>query len=312
VETRKIGSLAVSVVGVGCNQFGPTCDAARTEAVVHAALDEGVNFFDTADEYGPDGISEEYLGRALRGRRDEAVLASKFGHHMFGDPARGGASAAWIVHAVEDSLQRLRTDRVDLYQQHFPDPLVPAEETMAAMDRLVRDGKVRELGVCNLSRSELIERSDLARSALTPIVSAQYRLNLLRQATVEDILPILEAKQIALIPYFPLASGMLTGKYRRGEAPPPGTRFADHVEPAQAQHMIDRDADLVERYETWAIAHGHTLAELAIAWLVSQPIVASVPVGATTAGQVMANARAAGWRLTGAELDSLASITIAK
>ena len=307
MEMRRIGSLEVSVVGIGCNQFGPTVDKAQTAAIVNRALDTGVNFFDTADEYGPEGVSEEYLGAALVSRRDEAIIATKFGHHMDGDPLRGGASARWIEQAVEDSLRRLGTDRIDLYQQHFPDPDVPAEETLTALDRLVRDGKVREIGCCNLGAADIEERARIADArGLTRLASAQNRLNLLRQEARDDLVPALEQAEMVLIPFFPLAAGMLTGKYRRGQPMPSDSRFARHVDPAQAAHMIERDADRVEALEEWPREHGHGLAELAIAWLVSQPVVASVIAGATRPAQLDANAAAAGWKLDADQVAELA------
>ncbi|MBW8825221.1 MAG: aldo/keto reductase [Acidobacteria bacterium] len=309
MEMRSIGSLSVSVIGIGCNQFGPSADEAATAAIVNAALDNGINFFDTADEYGPEGLSEEYLGRALAGRRDEAVIATKFGHHMDGDPLRGGASARWIVQAVDDSLKRLGTDHIDLYQQHFPDPDVTAEETMTALHQLVEDGKVREIGCCRLSADDLADRAALAAErGITRLVSAQNRLNLLRQEAVTELVPALERYDMVLLPFFPLASGMLTGKYKRGQPLPAGTRFAEHLDPAQAAHLIERDGARVEALEAWAVDHGHTMAELAIAWLASQPIVASVIAGATSPAQVASNAKAGEWRLSLPEVAEVAAV----
>ncbi len=306
---RKLGSLEVSLVGIGCNQFGPTANASLTARIVAAALDEGINFFDTADEYGPEGVSEEYLGRALRGRRDEAVIATKFGHHMDGDPERGGASAQWIVRAVDDSLRRLETDRIDLYQQHFPDPGVEPEETLAALDRLVRAGKVVHHGVCNLVPDEIERRCAAAETNnFARPVSSQNRYNLLRQEAGSEVVPVLEKHAMALIPFFPLASGMLTGKYRPGQPPPTDSRFARHLDAAQAKHIVERDAASIERFEGWASAHGRSVAELAIAWLASQPIVASVIAGATKPEQVVANARAADWSLSSEEIEEVAAL----
>jgi aryl-alcohol dehydrogenase-like predicted oxidoreductase len=310
VPRRRIGSLQVSVLGIGCNQLGPTADEAMTARIVRSALEEGINFFDTADEYGPEGISEEFLGRALLGRRDEAVIASKFGHHMHGDRSRGGASARWIVQAVEDSLRRLGTDRIDLYQQHFPDPEVKPEETLAALDRLVSDGKIVHHGVCNLGAQEIERRCDIARSAgLSAHVSAQNRYNLLRQEARRELAPALEANNMVLIPYFPLASGMLTGKYRPGEPLPDDSRFARHLDPEQADRIIERDGVAVERLRAWAADHGRSVADLAVAWLAAQPIVASVITGVTRPEQVEANARAADWGLTAEQIDEVALLT---
>jgi aryl-alcohol dehydrogenase-like predicted oxidoreductase len=303
VEHRKIGSLQVSVLGVGCNQFGPTVDQVTTARIVRTALDLGVNFFDTADEYGPEGLSEEYLGQALKGRRDDAVIATKFGHHMHGDPVRGGASARWIVQAVEDSLRRLGTDRIDLYQQHFPDPEVKPEETLTALDALVKSGKIVEYGVCNLDGREVERRRSIARTmSISAPVSAQNRYNLLRQEARDELVPVLEANQMALLPFFPLASGMLTGKYRPEQPLPEDSRFARHLSADQAGHIVDRDSPAVQRLSAWATNRGRSVADLAIAWLASQRIVASVIAGVTKPAQVEANAHAAQWSLTADEI----------
>ena len=310
LKQRQIGSLRVSVVGLGCNQFGQNCDAAESADIVREALDAGINFFDTADEYGPDGVSEEFLGQALGARRDEVVIATKFGHHMFGDPERGGAGQRWIVQAVEDSLRRLGTDRIDLYQQHFPDPATPHEETMTALDRLVQDGKVREIGCCNLSGADVDERADISqRLGSTPLASAQNRLNLLRQEAVTDLVPALKRHDMALIPYFPLAAGMLTDKYKRGEPLPEGTRLSSrHVDRNQALHMIERDAPRVEALSGWAAEHGYLLSDLALAWLLANPVVATVITGATRPAQIAANARAAELELSEDDAAAVAAI----
>jgi aryl-alcohol dehydrogenase-like predicted oxidoreductase len=291
---------------VGCNQFGPSADQEATTRIVRTALDLGVNFFDTADEYGPEGLSEEYLGRALKGRRDDAVIATKFGHHMHGDPARGGASARWIGQAVEDSLRRLGTDRIDLYQQHFPDPEVEPEETLTALDDLVKSGKILAYGVCNLDGREVQRRRSIAgtRGISTP-VSAQNRYNLLRQEARDELVPVLEANQMALLPFFPLASGMLTGKYRAGEPLPEDSRFARHLPADQASRIVDRDSAAVQRLSAWATNRGRSVAELAIAWLACQPIVGSVIAGVTKPEQVEANAQAAQWSLTVDEISEV-------
>jgi aryl-alcohol dehydrogenase-like predicted oxidoreductase len=307
---RNLGELTVSVLGIGCNQFGPTADAETVHAIVDRALDLGVNFFDTADEYGPDGVSEEYLGRALSGRRDEAVIATKFASMVGGDPQRAGASARWIVQAVEDSLRRLGTDRIDLYQQHFPDPSVDDEETLTALDRLVASGKVVHHGVCNLPADDVARRCALAREGgMSAPVASQNRYNLLRQEARDELVPTLEQHHMMLLPYFPLASGMLTGKYRAGEALPPDSRFARHLPPEQAARIVERDHDVVERLDHWAAARGRSVAELAIAWLASQPIVGSVIAGVSRPEQVDANARAAAWCLTPDEVTEVANVS---
>jgi len=306
METRSVGPLSVSVIGLGCNQVGTTCDALRSRAVIHAALDHGITLFDTADEYG-DGRSEKFLGEALRGRRDEVAIASKFGCPMGNDSLKSGASARWITRAVEDSLRRLGTDRIDLYQLHFPDPSVPIDETLAALDLLVRQGKVRAIGCCNLSAPEIHEAAAAARAAgLHRFVSAQTKLSLLRQERLRDVAPACATEGMALIPYFPLASGLLTGKYRRDMPPPPGSRLADNVAPEVAAKVLsDETFDRLEALEARARAHGRTLLDLAIAWLTSHQIVGSVICGATTADQVARNVMAGGWRLDPATLDSL-------
>jgi aryl-alcohol dehydrogenase-like predicted oxidoreductase len=309
MKHRRVGNLDVSVVGVGCNQFGPTVDQPRCQEIVCGALDLGINFFDTADEYGPEGVSEEHLGRALKGRRDEAVVATKFGHYMDGDPQRGGASARWIVRAVEDSLRRLGTDRIDLYQQHFPDAAVEPEETLGALDQLVRSGKILHAGVCNLDADAIELRGALARSnGFEGPVSAQNRYNLLRQETGDEIVPVLEANHMVLLPFFPLASGMLTGKYLPGQPLPPESRFARHLPPEQARHIVERDAPAVARLSGWARARDRSVAELAMVWLASQPIVASVIAGVTTLEQLKANARTAEWVLAPEEIDQVGAL----
>jgi len=301
-----VGGLTASVVGLGCNQFGSTCDSRESAGLVGAALDSGIDFFDVADEYGPDGVAEEYLGKALAGRRDTAIIATKFGSRLGGYPGSGGASRRWIERAVDDSLRRLGTDHIDLYQQHFPDPAVSAEETLGALHDLVQAGKVREIGVCNMAIGAVRERLDVAaRCGYRRIASVQDRYNLLRQQARAELVPGTLAAGLAFIPYFPLASGMLTGRYHRGEPPPPDSRFGRHLDPAQARHMIDRDADRVASLQAWALERGHSVAELAIAWLTSQPGLGPVIGGASTAGQVRANAAAASWILTPDEIEAL-------
>jgi aryl-alcohol dehydrogenase-like predicted oxidoreductase len=235
------------------------------------------------------------------------VIATKFGHFTDGDPSRGGAGARWIAQAVEDSLRRLGTDRIDLYQQHFPDPLVEPHETLTALDRLVREGKIVHHGVCNLGPDEVQSRCEIARSeGLSAPVSAQNRYNLLRQETRSELVPTLKANDMALIPYFPLASGMLTGKYRRGEPLPVDSRFAHHLDAAQADRIIERDGPAIQRLQLWAAEQGRSVADLAIAWLAAQPIVASVIAGVTKPGQVAANARATDWTLSPEQIEHVA------
>ena len=300
MRTRQVGSLQVSVVGLGCNNFGMRCDAERAAQVVGACLDAGITFFDTADIYGR-GASEEYLGRALGGRRDEAVIATKFGGPM--GEGKGGGGAAWVAEAVEDSLRRLGTDRIDLYQLHFPDTSVPFEETLGALNALVEAGKVREIGNSNFS-GEQIDEADAVSVAngWARYVSAQNHYNLLHRGPEADVLPACERRGLALLPYFPLASGLLTGKYRRDETPPEGTRLAGLPAERAARVLSDEHFDKVEKLGAYAAERGHTLLELAFAWLLAKPALASVIAGATRPEQVAANAAAGEWELTTDEL----------
>lgn len=301
MRTRGIGSLQVSVVGLGCNNFGGRLDAADTAAVVHAALDAGITLFDTADIYGS-SRSEEYLGAALRGVRDDVVIATKFGHSM-GDDGRKGASRRWITTAVEDSLRRLGTDRIDLYQQHVPDDATPIDETLSALDDLVRAGKVREIGSSNFDAKQIHAADEIARSRdATRFVCAQNHYNLLTRDVEAEVLPVCSELGIAMLPYFPLASGLLTGKYRRDAEPPAGTRLAGIPDERKGRVFNDRAFDAAEGLERFARARGRTPVETAIAWLMAKPAVASVIAGATKPDQVVANAAAADWDLTPAEV----------
>ena len=302
METRSLGSLTVSVVGLGCNNFGMRCDEARSTAVVNAALDAGITLFDTADMYGGTQ-SEEILGRALGSRRDDVVVATKFAGQVGDDPTHKGASARWITRAVEGSLRRLGTDRIDLYQQHMPDDSVPIEETLEALDGLVRAGKVREIGNSNFSAEQIDEAAATsARTGGAPFVSAQNELSLLRQRALRDVVPACERNGLAFLPYFPLASGLLTGKYERGAPPPAGTRLSMLPEERREQALSDARFDRVEKLTSVAADRGHTLLELAMAWLVAQPTLASVIAGATSPEQVAANTAAVSWRLTDGDL----------
>jgi aryl-alcohol dehydrogenase-like predicted oxidoreductase len=315
IDYRAIGSLQVSVVGLGCNQFGTAaCDEAASVQVLGEALDSGITFLDTADEYGSNyfdptdpagwGRSEEIMGRALKGHRDEVVLASKFGARPHGDESRGGNSARWARTAVEDSLRRLGTDRIDLYQVHFPDPAVAVEETLEVMDEMVRAGKVREVGCCNFSGEQLTEAAQIASAGgLHPFVSAQNALNIFQRGALADVIPGCQQLGAAFIPYYPLASGMLTGKYRKGQELPQGTRLTAQVGDEARQRLFsDRTFARLEALESFATTRGHTLLELAFGWLLGQPTVATVIAGAAKPGQAAANAGAGGWPLTPAEV----------
>jgi aryl-alcohol dehydrogenase-like predicted oxidoreductase len=315
-------------VGLGCNSFGDALDADATARVVHAALDAEVTLFDTADSYGGTR-SETFLGQALEGVRERAVIATKFGMPL--DESRaGGARPEYIRRAVEDSLRRLRTDSIDLYQLHAPDPAVPIEETLGALGELIDAGKVREIGCSNLDVAQL--RTAMAAEGGTRFASVQSEYSLVKREAEQTLLPECEHFGLAFLPYFPLASGLLTGKYRRGEAPPEGSRLARRglaggsftartpalVEsmrqgllpplPRRRELLSARNLNLVESLIEFASQRGHTLLELAVSWLLARPVVASVIAGATKPEQVKANAAASQWRLTGEELSEVESI----
>jgi aryl-alcohol dehydrogenase-like predicted oxidoreductase len=296
IAYRRLGAsgLAVSTIGIGCNNFGGRIDDERATEVVHTALDLGINLFDTADSYGD---SERVLGAALGNRRDDAVIATKFGHDLDGRNGRDhGARGArrYIRTAVETSLRRLRTDRIDLYQIHIPDEGTPLEETMAALDDLVRAGKVLYLGHSNFAAWQVADAAWIARTAhLTPFISAQNRYSLLTRDAERELLPACERFGLGLLPYFPLESGLLTGKYRRGEPAPAGTRLAAE---RFARRLADADWDGIERLQRYAADRGVGLLDVAIGGLLARPVVSSVIAGATTGDQVRANAAAAAWR----------------
>jgi aryl-alcohol dehydrogenase-like predicted oxidoreductase len=298
VEQRRLGGsdVHVSLVGLGCNNFGGRLDFEGTRAVVEAALDVGITFFDTADVYGSEGRSERFLGEILEGRRDRAVIATKFGHDVgLGGEPRGTRS--YLRRALEASLERLRTDRVDLYYYHRPDGVTPIAETLDALWELVHEGRVRAVGCSNLNATQLREAADFARISGRPQIAAlQNRYNLLEREAEEEILPLCRELGIGFVPYFPLASGLLTGKYRPGEPPPAGSRLESRPEARSAERL-----ERVEALEAFAAKRGRTLLELGIGALASQPEVASVIAGATTPEQVRANAGAL-WMLADDEL----------
>ncbi|HKU20506.1 MAG TPA: aldo/keto reductase [Terriglobales bacterium] len=297
MEKRRIGSLHVSVVGLGCNNFGWRLDADATAKVVHAALDAGVNFLDTADMYG-DTKSEEYLGKALRGRREQAVVATKFGMKV--DDQRHGAKPAYVRQAAEDSLRRLGTDYIDLYQLHQPDPETPIAATLAALDELVKAGKVREIGCSNFSAQQIREAEAALPSGGARFVSVQNEYSLLHRDPEREVLPECERRRLALLPYFPLANGLLTGKYRAGHPAPQGTRIS--TQERFGKLLNQHNLKMVEGLIGFAESRGHTILELAFSWLLAHPVVASVIAGATSEQQVRSNAGAAGWKLTPADL----------
>ncbi|HEX6843980.1 MAG TPA: aldo/keto reductase [Actinomycetota bacterium] len=302
MRTRTIGSLDVSVVGLGCNNFGARLGEDRTREVVDAAIDAGITLFDTADIYGGTR-SEEFLGRILEGRRDRVVLATKFGMTRAPHVA-GGASATYVRASVEGSLARLRTDRIDLYQLHEPRPETPIAETLGALDELVREGKVREIGCSNFSAEQL--RSATAAAIGARFVCVQNELSLLDRADVDEGLAEATRQGIAYLPYYPLASGLLTGKYRRGEAPPAGSRLLTSFDDEErAEAMAPEVFDRIEALTAFAEERGHTLLELAFAWLLAHPPVASVIAGATSAEQVRSNAAAGEWALPAGDMLAL-------
>ena len=305
MRKRRLGSEGpeVSVVGLGCNNFGMRVDAEGTRAVVDAALDAGVTLFDTADIYGNKGGSETFLGEALEGRRDRVVLATKFGGDM-GDGTEERGSRDYIRKAIEGSLQRLRTDHVDLYQYHTPDHGTPFEETFGALDELVREGKVRYVGHSNLEAAQVEEIDALAREhGWARPVSAQNQYSLLRREAEEELLPVCEGLGLGVLPFFPLASGLLTGKYRRGQPPPEGTRLA-----GRNDVFTEEKFDRIEALEELARERGLSLLQVAISGLAAQPAVASVIAGATKPEQVRANAAAGDWQPTPDDLAALNEI----
>jgi aryl-alcohol dehydrogenase-like predicted oxidoreductase len=310
LEYRNLGKsgLQVSTLGLGCNNFGRRCDVEQTAAVVNKAIDLGVTFFDTADVYGPRGLSEEYLGKALEGKRHEVVIATKFVGPMGEGPLWGGASRRYVYQAVEASLSRLGTDYIDLYQVHFPDVKTPIEETLRALDDLVRAGKVRYAGCSNFAGWQAVEAHWIAKSEhLTPFISAQNQYNLLDRRIERELVPACQKYGLGILPYFPLANGFLTGKYRPGEAPPEGTRLSAR---GMAERVLtDENFQTLGRLEEFAQARGHTMLELAIGWLATQPHVASVIAGATKPEQLEQNAKAVEWRLNGEELAEVDRIT---
>jgi aryl-alcohol dehydrogenase-like predicted oxidoreductase len=296
VDTRKIGSLDVSLVGLGCNNLGMTLDYEASARVVHAAIEAGITFFDTADIYGATK-SEVFLGRALDGRRDQVVIATKFGMRV--DEQRHGARPEYVRQAADDSLRRLGTDRIDLYQLHQPDPTVPIADTLGALDDLVRAGKVREIGCSNFSAAQIRDAPAAAPAGAASFVSVQNELSLLNRAAERDVLPECERLGLAFLPYFPLASGLLTGKYVRGATAPDGTRLS--LDWAASRFLNDERLATVEALAAWARSRDHTVLELAVSWLASHQTVASVIAGATSPQQVRANASAAAWHLTAAD-----------
>ena len=304
MELRNLGrsGLRVSAVGLGCNNFGGRIGLEESRAVVHAALDQGITLFDTADAYGERGGSETALGEILGPRRKDIVLATKFALPMDDAETLKGASRRYIMQAVEASLRRLRTDWIDLYQQHRPDPLTPIEETLRALEDLIRAGKVRYAGCSNLPAWQVVDAVWTARQGgMAGFVSCQDELSLLVRGAETELLPAMRAHGLGLLPYFPLASGLLTGKYRRNQPMPDGARLTKTQRLAD-RYLTDANWAASERLQDFAEARGRTVLELAFSWLLAQAPVSSVIAGATRPEQVAANAAAGGWMLTADEL----------
>jgi aryl-alcohol dehydrogenase-like predicted oxidoreductase len=310
MEYRNLGrsGLQVSVVGLGCNNFGGRLDEAGTRAVIEKCIDEGITFFDTSDLYGGRGKSEEFMGPVLKPHRRNVVIATKCAGPMGEGPYWSGLSRKYVIEAVEDSLRRLQTDYIDLFQVHFPDPRTLIDETLHALDDLVRDGKIRYIGNSNFKAWQVVEAEWISRTEhMSHFISAQNEYSLLQRGPEAELIPACEQYGIGLLPFFPLASGFLTGKYRPNEAPPEGTRLGGNS-PSAGRILNEGNFDMLVKLEKFAEDRGHSMIELAFSWLASKPVVGSVIAGATKPEQVAQNAKAAGWRLTAEEMDEVDEI----
>jgi aryl-alcohol dehydrogenase-like predicted oxidoreductase len=311
VEIRNLGrsGLRVSAIGLGCNNFGGRIDLEATRRVIGKAIDLGITLFDTADVYGERGGSETAMGQVLGDNRKKIVLATKFGMTMSDDGSKQGGSRRWIMTAVEDSLRRLRTDWIDLYQIHRADPLTPVEETLRALDDLIRQGKVRYVGVSNMPAWQMVEAQWTAKTCgLNPFVSFQDEFSLVVRDAEKDLMPVGRAYGMGLLPYFPLASGLLTGKYRRNAPMPANSRLTTTQRLAD-RYLNDANWAISEKLIDYAEARGHTALELAFSWLLGKPPVASVIAGATKPEQLEQNVKAGDWKLTPAEMAEIDAIT---
>ena len=311
MEYRNLGSsgLRVSLVGLGCNNFGMRLDLEETRAVVDRAFDRGITLFDTADMYGGRGGSETQLGKILGHRRKEIVLASKFGMAMSDDGTKIGASRRYIMSAVEDSLKRLKTDWIDLYQLHQPDPLTPLDETMRALDDLVTQGKVRYIGCSNLPSWQVVESQWLSKTmGLSRFVSCQDEYNILNRNIEDELIPAMQKYGCGLLPYFPLASGLLTGKYKQ-TAMPAGARLTDMPTFANRIYLTEENFEIVDKLNAFAKKAGHSILELAFGWMASRPTTASIIAGATRPEQIDANVEAIGWVMSQSEIDEVDKIS---
>jgi len=311
VQIRNLGTsgLRVSVVGLGCNNFGGRIDLEATRKVVHKAFDLGITLFDTADIYGNRGGSEDCMGQAMGERRKDIVLATKFGMPMDAAGVLKGGARRYIMSAVEGSLRRLRTDWIDLYQLHRPDPLTPVEETLSALDDLIRQGKVRYVGCSNLPGWQVVEAEWTARGrGFERFVCCQDEYSLLVRDIERELLPAIQKYGLGLLPFFPLASGLLTGKYDRSQAVPQGTRFSAMPDMAR-RYLTERNWERTVALQAFAETRGHSLLELAFSWLAARPQVASIIAGATRPEQLEANVKATGWALSADEMAEVDRLT---
>jgi aryl-alcohol dehydrogenase-like predicted oxidoreductase len=311
MQIRNLGGsgLRVSAVGLGCNNFGQRIDLEASRKVIHKAIDLGITLFDTADIYSSMGGSETVLGEVLGDRRKDIVLATKFSKAMSEDGTKQGASRRYIMSAVEASLKRLKTDYIDLYQQHDYDPLTGIDETLRALDDLIRQGKVRYIGNSNFPAWRIAEAEHVARAMnVSRFVSCQDEYSLVVRDIEKDLLPCAKAYNLGLLPFFPLASGLLTGKYRRGEAAPDDTRFGK-VPRLRDRYVTPHNEEIVEKLQAFAQTRGHTMLELAFSWLAALPQVASVIAGATRVEQVEQNVKAIGWSISAEEIAEIDKIT---
>lgn len=312
MEIRNLGAsgLRVSAVGLGCNNFGQRIDLEASRKVIHRALDRGITLFDTADIYSNMGGSENVLGAVLGDRRKDIVLATKYSKPMAEDGTRQGASRRYIMAAVEASLKRLKTDYIDLYQQHDYDPLTPIEESLRALDDLVREGKVRYIGNSNFPAWRIAEAEYVARAMnVSRFVSCQDEYSLVVRDIEKDLLPAATEYKLGLLPFFPLASGLLTGKYKKGEAAPGDTRFGQTPR-LRDRYVTPRNEAIVEKLQAFAMARGHSMLELAFSWLAARPQVSSVIAGATRVEQIEENVKAIAWKLSAEDLAEIDKITL--
>lgn len=317
MEIRRLGDMKVSLTGLGLAQFGRDGDYPKAERIIHAALDNGITFFDTADIYGHAASgeyhSEEFLGRALAGRRNQALISTKFGYSTEPTsqvvPPFKGLSPAYAEQAVDASLKRLQTDHIDLYQPHTFDPKVPIEETLGALARLIEKGKIRQIGSSRFTKDQIALADAAARKARKPrFVSTQAALNLLQRRTLTELVPTLEKLDIALIPFSPLANGFLTGKYRANRPPPPGAALTNAPPQLGGRILNEHNFKMLEALDAFAMARGHTILQLAFAWLAAQPKVVSVIAGATSPEQVVENSKASAWKLSKVEVGEVNAI----